>query len=245
MNVNKKIWKIMHFVEYEHYMKNIEDLAWCDRLMYESINNAVISEGLIMTHPNDLSLEIILRRFPHLTGNIEPDGEIYLEGLEHNLNVYLPIITNLGYFISKATIDGQDWTVEPKPHIRPIAIFLEPKYDFKSKTVPKFLYHATPKKYLQKILKNGLYPKSKRKIAYHPERIYLTDKISIAEEFAKGLNNRLKGQNLSEEEFVILKIDTADLSISLYRDINLMTGGYYTLNNIPPNAITLFKDSVF
>ena len=39
-----------------------------------------LSEGLIMTHPINKSVDIIKKRFPNLNISIEEDGEIYIDG---------------------------------------------------------------------------------------------------------------------------------------------------------------------
>ena len=191
--------KIFDFIlEYGEYIRNINSLSSDkDIEVYNNFKNTIIVEGLIKTHPNNTSLDIILKRYPELTGNIEIDGEIYLEGNFRELSNYLPIINNLGYFISTLTLDGKEWSKNYDGSIKPIALFLEPKYDTKIIKYPPILYHSAPLKYKISILHNGLVPKSHSKLSNHPDRIYLTDEYKMAYIF---------GVNL-EEPFIICEID--------------------------------------
>ena len=154
----------------------------------------------------------------------------------------LPIlITNLGYFISKLTIDGQEWIKEFDSDAKPIAFILEAKYDYEGE-IPNTLYHASPIRFKDKIFKFGLTPKSGNKLSNHPERIYLTDDINKAITF---------GNYLKEEDnvwykngYCIYSINGTGLS-KLYSDVNFRQGGYYTLNNIKLENIKLVKEFIF
>jgi len=228
--------KIFNFIlEYSEYIKNVENSTLInDKEIYDNFKNTIIVEGLIKTYPNNLSLNIILKKYPELEGNIEPDGEIYLQGYFTKLINYLPIINNLGYFISKLTLNGTDWIKNFDDNTKPIAIFLEPKYDILINNIPPFLYHTTLKKNTNSILHYGLIPKNISKLSNHPDRIYLTDNIKIANAF--GLT--------FEEPFIILEINTKNLKINLYRDINLSNNGFYTLDNIKKERIKIIYNSI-
>jgi hypothetical protein len=227
--------KFNFILEYSDYIKNVENLSLIkDKEIYNDFKNTIIIEGLIKTHPNNLSLDIILKRYTELKGNIEPDGEIYLEGEFRELSNYLPIINNLGYFISTLTLNGSNWIKEFDENTKPIAMFLEPKYDIKINKLPTILYHATLKRNKNSILKYGLVPKNISKLSNHPDRIYLTDNYKMAYLF--GFNFK--------EPFIILEIDTNNLNIELYRDINALTNSYYTLDNIKKQKIRIIYDSL-
>ena len=123
-------------LEYREYIDNIED-SEKDNYIYNEIlkrtkfGRLSIVEGLIHTHPIDKSVNILKRRFPELIIEVENDGEIYIENQPpQKLEKYLPIITNLGYFISKLTINGQEWIKEYDNDTKPIAFILEAKYDY-------------------------------------------------------------------------------------------------------------------
>lgn len=233
-------------IEYKEYIKNIEnvensnkdDYIYNEILKRSKFNRLVILEGLIKTHPVHNSINILKSKFPELVVEIEDDGEVYIENQPTSkLEKYLPIITNLGYFISKLTIDGQVWIKEYDKNTEPIAFIIEAKYDYEVK-IPDILYHASPIRFKDKIIKYGLTPKTGNKISNHPERIYLTDDIEKAIKF---------GEFLKEEDnewykggYCIYSIKGDSLS-KLYSDVNFREGGYYTLSNINKKDVKLLK----
>lgn len=121
-------------LEYKKYIDNIENSEE-DNYIYNEIlkrtkfGRLVIVEGLIHTHPIEKSVNIIKRRFPELIIEVGSDGEIYIENqYPQKLEKYLPIITNLGYFISLITFDGQEWIKEYNSDTKAIAFILENNY---------------------------------------------------------------------------------------------------------------------
>lgn len=220
--------KLDMILKYNEYINNI-DYHLNDKHIeiYNDIESSYIVEGLIKTFDKEKSLQILLKNFKELNGNIEPDGEIYLEGYFKELGNYLPLINNLGYFISLLTLDGKEWIKDYDKVTKPLAILLEAKYDIKIINKPTILYHVSLKKNEDRILKYGLYPKSFSKLSNHPDRIYLTDSLQVAKLFGKNLG----------KEFIICEISGVD--INLYEDINLKTYGYYTLDNISKDKIRI------
>lgn len=227
-------------LEYNEYIKNIdnsdkEEYIYNEILKRSKFGNLAIVEGLIFTHPIDKSINILKRRFPELVIEIENDGEIYIENQPpQKIGKYLPIIINLGYFISLHTLDGSNWIKEYDNNSYPIAFYLEPKYDLKV-SVPEILYHASPIKFKDKISKIGFIPKTGNKKSNHPDRIYLTDNLDIAISFGENIKNETK------KGYCIYKIDGKCID-NLYSDINLREGGFYTLQNINPDCFELIKE---
>lgn len=235
-------------LEYKEYINNIEKSDINDNYIYNEIlkrtkfGRLAIIEGLIHTHPIKKSVSILKKRFPELLIEVEEDGEIFVENQPpKKLSNYIPIITNLGYFISKLTINGQEWIKEYNEETKPIAFILEAKYDYEVE-IPNILYHASPIRFKDKILKSGLTPKSGNKLSNHPERIYLTDSLDKAINFG----NFLKEDNNEwyKNGFCIYSVKTRGLS-KLYSDVNFRQGGYYTVNNIKPENINFIKEFLF
>lgn len=227
--------------EYQEYIKNIEN-SDNDKYIYNEIlkrtkyGKIPISEGLIFTHPIDKSINILKRRFPELNISQENDCEIFIENqLQKSLEEYLPLITNLGYFISLYTINGGDWLKDYDKETKPIAFYLEPKYDLKV-SIPNILYHVSPIKYKNKISKIGFIPKTGNKKSKHPERIYLTNNLQVSIKFGENIKNE------TGEGYCIYEINGKCIS-NLYSDINLRDGGCYTLQNISPNCFKLIKET--
>lgn len=232
--------------EYNEYLENIESSIDDDYIFNEikkrtKFDRLAIYEGLIKTYPPNKTVQILTKRFPQFQIEIEEDGEIYIENQpSRQIKDYLPLITNLGYFISTFTIDGKKWLKDYNEETKPIAFILEPKYDFEV-VVPKKLYHASPIKFKDKILKIGLTPKSGSKVSNHPERVYLSDSILECKKFAQYLIEDDKNE-WYKNGYCIYSID-GDAITKLYSDINFRIGGYYTLQNIKPEYIKLILES--
>ena len=237
--------KMDFILNYHQYLENIDDSSIDDdMIMFNEIKNQskfgrlAIVEGYIKTHPLNKSINIIQRKFPNLKCEIEQDGEIYIEGNFDKLDKYIPLFTNLGYFISTLTIDGDEWIKSYDNSTKPIALYLEPKYDYEITNIPNVLYHASPLKFKDKILKYGLSPRTGNKLSNHPERIYLTDSYKNACNFGYYLE---KDNNVYYKDgFCIYSIDGSKL-VKLYSDINFRIGGYYIMGNINPVDIKLIK----
>lgn len=232
-------------LEYQKYIENIFDID-DDIHIYSEIqkrtkfNSLTISEGLIFTQPIDKSINILRKRFSNIVIEKEIDGEISLSHLNDELGKYLPLITNLGYFISTLTIDGTEWIKDYNEKTKPLSILLEPKYDYEV-NIPEKLYHASPLKYKDRILKNGLSPRSGNKLSKHPERIYLTDDLNNVNLFGNYLPN--EKSVWFKDGYCIYSIDTNDID-KLYSDINYREGGFYIMHGINRDNIKLIKEVI-
>jgi hypothetical protein len=210
----KKILKFDKLFEYYEYLKRIDDVSFSEiEIMSNILDLHKISEGLIKTYPLQSSVRILKRRFPTCDISIDVDGEINIEG---DLDVdNLKILSNtLGYVIS----DESD-----------VTFILEPKYDREIDKIPDIIYHSTLVKYINKIIKNGLIPKSKNKISNHTDRIYFSLNLNDAELFKNYLEREY------DEKSGIIEISTKNLNNKFYSDIR--NRGIYTLNNISKENI--------
>jgi hypothetical protein len=118
-------------------------------------------------------------------------------------------------------------------HIGNVFLQYEPKFDVEIDKIPNNLYHITTCDKLNKILKNGLTPRTSTQYFNFENRIYLSkDKESLLN-FAKQ-----KFQINKTECFVILQlyINTFTDRIRFFIDPNF-NGGIYTLENIPKQTI--------
>ena len=199
-----------------------------------------IDEGLISTSPTKKTVKILKRKFPDYYVSILPDGEIEISAgrkdYVDNIVEIENICKQIGWYISHGTEDGLHYKFDKE--------FLEHSFDdvvikqiFDSTRdidiKPSIMYHVTPVKNINKILKIGLVPKHKDKITYHPDRVYLTDEL----ELAWGLKKEF--ERINGYECQILKILTNDLDIKLYSDVDSRQYGFYTLENIPPRFISI------
>lgn len=219
---------------YNEYLKNVLNLnIYDDKKMFEEFNGVIITEGMIKTHPVDQSIRILKNRFDNITINKEKDGEIRINGLSKDIGHYLPLINNLGYFISLKCIDGEWYNYIDSISGFISGVVIEAKFDLKVE-VPPVLYHTTLSKNNKNIYKVGLIPKSNNKKTTHPDRIYFTKDLKIANLFGKELQKDDQSIDIS-----IWEINTNGLVMNLYSDVNMRNYGFYTLRNIPPNNLKL------
>jgi hypothetical protein len=157
---------------------------------------------------------------------------------------FIKLINNLGWYITSylGMPDKIKWIpfidVSHLKNENPFAIELEAKFDNELNVGDyPITYHITQSKNNEKISRIGLVPKSKSKISYHPDRIYMSGKI----------NNIIALADIFDEigPYTIYKIDLKsakknDSAIRIFNDPN-MNGAFYTLSNIPPQLIKIEK----
>jgi hypothetical protein len=112
-----------------------------------------------------------------------------------------------------------------------ITFTFEKKFDKEYEGTDTTIYHITDEKYLNKIQRIGLVPRSENKLTVHPERIYFSLTY-------KGVEELLKNHNFIIDDVVVLEVDISDLDIKLYYDPN-MPEAVYTMSNIPPKNIKI------
>lgn len=203
-----------------------------------------LKEGLTKTTNRGKTVNIIIRKFPNLQiKSFEKDNTFSIKGIsQEELPTLLKLTNNLGWFPS--WIDSpfyvgkysKDIDINYTSNIR-----FEAKYDEKVENMPKILFHITSPLNTSKILKKGLSPKSRSKAAYHPERVYLLTDLSQGKDLADKFYQKT-GENIWD----LLKINTSKIPgdyLKLYKDPNY-DYGFYTLNNIPPQAIEII-DKIF
>lgn len=157
----------------------------------------------------------------------------------------LLLANNLGYFPSVVKYElnnkAEQYTQKYNPaKFRDLILNEQPTYlifEFEAKydpivEVPRFVYHITADKNIDKIKKIGLTPKTQGKRSTHPERIY----VSLSKKDSDFLFNRLK-YHFGKGQGIELVIDTATLKQTFYEDPNFKGRGVYTYTNIPPQAI--------
>ncbi|MGI0076009.1 MAG: hypothetical protein ACREAU_01215 [Nitrosopumilaceae archaeon] len=146
-------------------------------------------------------------------------------------------------------------------------IGLQPVRGIVEYPLPKFLYHVVPTPtWEQKIKQYGLSPRTEQLKSPHPERVYFLTTIKLAIQMAKDLaTEKLKRSQTTKfdltkfnprefyKNWSVLQIDTSKIDhlsdgttyFKLYRDqdTNITKQGYglYSMNNVPPEAITVVK----
>lgn len=152
----------------------------------------------------------------------------------------LHIIDSCGYFVSvagKYKNESSDKS-KIKEHLLKfkdggIQLGIEPNYDKEIKYDGEYVYHATEKKYLDSIMKNGLIPKSKNTRSFYPGRVYLSPDIESMDYIKGELEKDKSG------DYVYLQINNTP-NLKFYRDVRFKSG-FYTYNNIHPKNIKVIE----
>ena len=197
--------------------------------VYNMFENNNIMEGVFYSFSTENVKNIINRKFNNIHVEIESLNSIYLfDNILENLTDLKRYIRLFGWYIatiqesSELNYSRYDDNIK---YSRIYSISIEPNYDTKIDNIPNILYHVTLETNLNSILKRGLIPKTKSKIAYHPDRIYLTNDLNSVNYFKKYL------EQTSNKSPIILKIDTQGIE-KLYSDVNWKENGFYVVNNI-------------
>lgn len=223
--------------------------------------NELLSEGLIMTHDIDNSLQILVKSGANIVSHTKDKFKIKFKG-SGEFDKLMVVIGNLGWFPVRIEPAKFDLTAPPKPYTesnlkkmfdeyREVIVTFEAKFDYKlpESEFPKFLYHLTQKKNLYRIQRQGLTPREDAtKRTYHPPRIYLTGKVDyvrdLSEIFYREKLN-VKSNKLEDRgKGIILKIDTLMMPkyFALYADPNFAGKAYFTVNNVPPKLIEVVEE---
>lgn len=185
-----------------------------------------------------------------------------LESNIENIRYLLKYINNLGYIIGsifmKEKSDEEEnrykydenilfSLVSQHESLEQFDIEIEAKFDIERNEIgiPKKLYHITLQRKLLKILKQGLVPKSESKLSTHPERIYFGIKESNVNALIPHYRNYYNSKGQSGMVMAILEIDTTKVKdLKLYDDPNYKHMGYYTLVNVPSDAIKVIRENI-
>jgi len=205
-----------------------------------NIYREFVNEGLI-TSMYGRKLVSILRKYIDPDYYVEcplgPYGECIDVRFNNKDRVYSDRIKSIikisGWYPSK--LNGAKFREDEEGVIGTVEF--KPKFGFEIvNKIPKKLYHVSPTKYDEKILRQGLKPMSGGKVDDYPDRIYVSDKISILEPLAKEL-----GRHSNDKEYTIWSIDTSKINtdFKLYVDSTVSYSHSFYIQgiNISPEAL--------
>lgn len=235
-----------------------------EKVILESIKKEtkqLLDEGLIRTfHPQNVK-KIISKKYGLNSDSIFTDYKdtTCLIGIELPHDFDKNIIGNIkhdmnvmGYYYINKQIDYELYDNQ-------ILLVFEPKF---TKNISdqirnnyRYVYHAAPSIYVDKIKKTGLVPKSKNHYFNYPDRIYLMlgDYLNAQQKLilknVKSLRNNnitITGKNNNTYDYSVIKIDISKLpdNIDFFLDPNAPQA-IFTTNNIPPSAIVEIKPMLF
>jgi hypothetical protein len=107
--------------------------------------------------------------------------------------------------------------------------------------VPEFAYHLSIQSKKDKILNNGLYPKSYNRKTKHPDRIYLFYSLDNLDEILKSLKQN-DIMNNKQHDYVLFKVKL-NSDIIIHTDPNY-DKGFFIYDNIPPEDIEVVKENI-
>ena len=204
-----------------------------------------LQEGLIKTTNIGKTLNILEKKYLSKFIFTKSKNSFYIKTFSTNINTLLNGIIKdadtLGWFPSFMETEKYTGNWDKKYFKEgEIKLRFEAKFDEEVvENVPSILYHITPTQNANKILSIGLVPKSRSKASYHPDRVYLSKDLEDIENLGEMFYQKTGIKN-----WTILKIETDIIPgdyLKLYTDPNYKQG-YYTLNNIPPQAIEKVKE---
>ncbi len=235
----------------------------------------MINEGLIKTI-NGLKTRNLVKTEMDLMGNYNFDinyikeiNKIELTLMNFNLydlNIILDhinsmLINRYGWFPAIMRLVNwsgmknefsydEEYLVINKKYSTEVTIIFESKYDIEQE-MPKKLYHLSIQEFNNKVIKQGIIPKSKSKLSKHLDRIYVCANKDDCKDligrmkmhyFQKESDEKKLGRNSNRnKKWVIYEINTDDLDIKLYKDPNFING-YYIIDNIPPDKIEIILE---
>lgn len=215
-----------------------------------------LKEGLITTHDITIYNKVITNYLDSL--NFKSDLKVidklnfFLKILNNlnksNIEMINNYIYNLGYFPSIYIVTLTNGMINRFKHLKDVKfdniqnveINYEAKYTdglYKNDIIcPDKLYHLTHSDNWSSIIKRGIYPKSKKRLSLHPDRIYLFDNIS---NYKTLLNNLKLSDSIKSisKKYDLLEIDSRNDKFILHTDPNYRMG-YFTYDNINPKLIT-------
>ena len=224
------------------------------------LSDIVIGEGLIKTYSINSAIHYLNNNLPSSNNNVYfkkytdydrfflvvKDGKLSSEWTDWVISA-----ANLyGWFPTYFVIDRNPVPYESFEQFinllnkgKYVQLTFDAKYDiiFDESSLPDFVYHVSPLKYKEKILKIGLIPKAKNKLASTTDRIY----FSLNKD---GIYTLLKSPSFrqNEKEFVIFKIDVKSLfnrrEIVFYKDPAFKNIDGYTKDNIPSQFLGIEKE---
>lgn len=247
----------------EHFEKTWGHAAYT---VYSAIQANKIYEGLITSYPHT----VVISQMKKIVGtggtvglyNDETVIRVILrqQVTEQTIQQLLHFAETAGWVFASSVIAARNYDDDHRDYKDPttiikavqslskptVTLIFEAKFSTEiSSTITKkykFLYHATPAQNVDKILKVGLTPKTRNKIANHPERIYLA---TTYEDLINELIPHLQ-QVTGIKQWAIFEIDTKIFesnTMRLFKDPAYPLG-VFTLTNIPPFHLKLVSKGI-
>ena len=205
----------------------------------DNLRNNPLMEGYFRTYPLSKVEKFLKQRYGNAAKvsvekkeNGEKAFHVYIWNDEKNKEIVDKDMSLCGYYPSITEISSDGTT---------LLIVYEPRFQNKVNEIVKerpFLYHVTKKSRLNKILANGLSPRTENKLFVYPDRIYFFLNQPSRQEL-ELLTAQLKENDKGfrkGDSYVLIKVSTQGLKNNFFFDPNT-DECVYTKENIPPQFI--------
>lgn len=221
---------------------------------YEDTISLLMAEGISKSFPADKVMSYIKRHFKDSVIKIQEDATDYEKA---KILVLIPADNVIKDKVTRAmALCGYYLATSFSPPQYPalsndVWLQFEPRYNteiFKEiKSHERFLIHLTPETHVEKILKQGLVPRSKNRLLYYPERIYFlrgSTPPQVIHELYENISmvyNFEKNDPTWRYAGIFVDVNKLPDDTRVFIDPNFSEYGLYTLDNIHPNAIVDVK----
>ena len=223
---------------HEKYLASIREslTSYSGKKLAEKLSKVIGWHGIVDSSESDNPQTIYLFLNDDYLVHSKSNKDFTLSDTIESDNIY-KLLKQINYHITKIDKFKDDWIIVIEPrYSEDMTEYLRKKTDI--------FYHITYKDNLKKIFKRGLTPKvGKTRIQggyrYFPEKVFL---LADSEYAKSNIGEIIQNKQLSDEDYVILKIDLKDHNIGLYKDDFYNDEEFvYTYEAIPPKLLTIVE----
>lgn len=255
MNISKNDKEIKWVEENIFYQPDVNELNFFSK---NRVDKDLLYEGIFSTYPIETVRLHLMKRYMLDGDKVRiVDAEngtknlmIIVPNTEANKKELDTALSRCGYYCSMSDVypSGEKIALQYEKRIEDDANSLVEK--------KRFLYHLTPSACVPKIKEVGLCPRSQNKMFAYPSRIYLflsipqkSVSVTLASQLYRYIpKNEYAKKNGLYKTYSLLEIDTNKIpnireNMVFYKDPNT-PGGIFTMDNIPPDAISVKSSSI-
>lgn len=215
------------------------------------LESAMLKEGLTRTYPYEWVCQYLVNHVNSDFYSIEGDDDdkqilVKLKPGSRTIEALKNTMNSFGYFSAferDSAVYAGGFNMMPATAVR-----FEPKFDefmmgseFGRDGRGITFYHVTPVRYIQKIAKYGLEPKSKNTFLDFPERVHLilADEGQYCAETMAAMLNAKSDVHRDDDKYAMFGVTTDGLeNVKFYRDRNVPDFyAFFTYENIPPKNL--------
>ena len=223
---------------HEKYLASIREslTSYSGKKLAEKISKVIGEHGMVDSSTSDNPQTIYVFLIDDYLVHSKSIEDFTLSDTIESDNVY-KLLKQFNYHITKIDKFKDDYLIVIEPrYSEDVTEYLRKKTDI--------FYHITHRDNLKKIFKRGLTPKvGKTRIQggyrYFPEKVFL---LADSEYRESNIKEIIQNKQLSDEDYVILKINLKDHNIGLYKDDFYNDEEFvYTYEAIPPELLTIVE----